>query len=323
MEHGAAAKAGVQVGHRGRLTASGQQDVADTQTALAAAAPTRQAASSHSQARQEQMGGSGRAVAAASLFRAPPSASTVRSVPGGSLTRDRVLSLALIAPSIIAVGVFVYGFIGWTGFVSLTQWNTCSPDYTFVGLHNYVRLLRQRALPDRPAQHLVFTLFFVVGVAGDRPAAGDPARSPDQGRGLLPQPLPVPAGDQLHRHRASSGAGCSRRAAGYNLLLGLDPTQNKWFTDPIVIPGGPNGRPGTILNDIGLGFLASTQWGIPVALLSLVIAAVWQMSGYVMALYLAGLRGIPESCARRPGSTAPTSGSSSARSSCRCSTRSR
>ncbi len=27
---------------------------------------------------------------------------------------------------------------------------------------------------------------------------------------------------------------------------------------------------------------------------SIVIAATWQMSGYVMAMYLAGLRGIPE-----------------------------
>ena len=34
--------------------------------------------------------------------------------------------------------------------------------------------------------------------------------------------------------------------------------------------------------------------GLNVAILSLVIAATWQMSGYTMAMYLAGLRGIPE-----------------------------
>ena len=34
--------------------------------------------------------------------------------------------------------------------------------------------------------------------------------------------------------------------------------------------------------------------GMNVAILSIVIAATWQMSGYTMAMYLAGLRGIPE-----------------------------
>lgn len=34
--------------------------------------------------------------------------------------------------------------------------------------------------------------------------------------------------------------------------------------------------------------------GFNLALIGIIIAAVWQMSGYTMALYLAGLRGIPE-----------------------------
>jgi glucose/mannose transport system permease protein len=34
--------------------------------------------------------------------------------------------------------------------------------------------------------------------------------------------------------------------------------------------------------------------GFNVALIALVIAAAWQMSGYTMAMYLAGLRGIPD-----------------------------
>lgn len=38
----------------------------------------------------------------------------------------------------------------------------------------------------------------------------------------------------------------------------------------------------------------SEQHGFNVALISVVVAAGWQMSGYTMAMYLAGLRGIPE-----------------------------
>jgi glucose/mannose transport system permease protein len=34
--------------------------------------------------------------------------------------------------------------------------------------------------------------------------------------------------------------------------------------------------------------------GFNVAMIGIVIAAVWQMSGYTMAMYLAGMRGIPE-----------------------------
>ncbi len=36
------------------------------------------------------------------------------------------------------------------------------------------------------------------------------------------------------------------------------------------------------------------RYGLNVAIIAIVIAATWQMSGYTMAIYLAGLRGIPE-----------------------------
>jgi glucose/mannose transport system permease protein len=56
------------------------------------------------------------------------------------------------------------------------------------------------------------------------------------------------------------------RMSGLNLLfdtLGLDFLINKWYTTP--------------------------TWGIAF----IAIPAIWQMSGYTMALYLGGLRGIP------------------------------
>ena len=56
------------------------------------------------------------------------------------LTRDRAISVALVAPSVLLIAVFVYGFIGFTGFSSLTKWDSITPDFTFVGLANYQRL---------------------------------------------------------------------------------------------------------------------------------------------------------------------------------------
>ncbi len=48
---------------------------------------------------------------------------------------------------------------------------------------------------------------------------------------------------------------------------------------------GLNGIPTAVLNE---------RQGLNTAILAIVLAAMWQMSGYTMAIYLAGLRGIPE-----------------------------
>jgi glucose/mannose transport system permease protein len=235
------------------------------------------------------MGGSGPAVAASSVS-APSPKPTKRA---RRLTRDRLFSLALIAPSIIAVGVFVYGMIGWSGYVSLSKWNTLSPNYAFNGLANYVYIFNNARFQLDLRNNIVFTIFFVaISLAIGLMLASLLDRH-IKGEGffrslfLFPMAISFIVTGVVWKWLLTP-------SAGYNLLFGLDPTENKWFTDPSLIPGGPNGQAGQILNDIGLGFLASTQWGIPVALLSLVIAAVWQMSGFVMALYLAGLRGVPD-----------------------------
>jgi glucose/mannose transport system permease protein len=235
------------------------------------------------------MGGSGQAVAA--YYVSAPARAPARR--RRRLTRDRVVSLALITPSLIAVGVFVYGMIGWTTFVSFTKWNTFSPNYALNGFANYVYIFNNARFQLDLRNNIVFTIFFVaislvIGLTLasllDRHIKGE---SFFRSLFLFPMAISFIVTGVVWKWLLTP-------SAGYNLLLGLDPTQNKWFTDPSLIPGGPTGQAGMILNDIGLGFLASTQWGIPVALLSLVIAAVWQMSGFVMALYLAGLRGIPD-----------------------------
>ncbi|HFB52171.1 MAG TPA: sugar ABC transporter permease, partial [Anaerolineae bacterium] len=86
-------------------------------------------------------------------------------------------------------------------------------------------------------------------------------------------------------------------AAGINLLfekMGLGFLKWGWFTDPVVWHIPPDSAVGHALTAIGLGGLASTKVGISAGVVSLVLAATWQMSGYTMAMYLAGLRSIPE-----------------------------
>lgn len=50
-----------------------------------------------------------------------------------------------------------------------------------------------------------------------------------------------------------------------------------------------------LLEKAGLGFLKSGWYTDPkIGIKAVVIAAAWQMSGYVVAMYIAGLRSIPE-----------------------------
>ena len=44
------------------------------------------------------------------------------------LSWDRVIAIVLIIPSTLAVGVFVYGFIGWSALVSVSRWDRLRPD---------------------------------------------------------------------------------------------------------------------------------------------------------------------------------------------------
>ena len=75
--------------------------------------------------------------------------------------RDRLLSILLISPSVIAIAIFVYGFIGFTGYSSLTKWDALTPDFTFVGLRNYAKLFTiDRFLCDL-RNTVTFTVLFL------------------------------------------------------------------------------------------------------------------------------------------------------------------
>ena len=77
--------------------------------------------------------------------------------------RDKWLSFLLVLPSIIAVGVFVYGFIAWTIRVSMSNRKGLMPDYTFVGLKNYATLLADPRFHIDIRNTLIFTAVFLVG----------------------------------------------------------------------------------------------------------------------------------------------------------------
>ena len=175
------------------------------------------------------------------------------------VSRDRATAILMLMPSVLAIFLFVYGFIAWNGWASLTSWRGLGmmpqvgpirfPAGDFAGLTNYGRLFGdQRFLKDLTNNGL-FTLAFLVActVVGlmlaiflDRQVKGETFF---RNVFLFPMALSFVVTGTIWRW----------------IFLDL-----KWITDK------------------------------DTALIAVIIAAVWQMTGFTMAMFLAALRGIPD-----------------------------
>lgn len=186
--------------------------------------------------------------------------------------RDKVASVLFLLPSVVLIGVFVYGFIGWTGLVSLSNWNRLLPDYTLVGLRNYLKLFIHPRFQIDMHNLVVFTGLFVTTSLV---------------MGFLLTIL---------LDRRIRGEGIFRTIYLYPMSLSFIITGVVWRW--LLNPGSPQmGSAGInqLFDRLGLDFLKSGWYTDPrIGIIAVAIAAIWQMSGYVMALYLAGLRSIPE-----------------------------
>ncbi|MCB0076937.1 MAG: sugar ABC transporter permease [Anaerolineales bacterium] len=188
------------------------------------------------------------------------------------IKRDALLGFLMVLPSIIAIGIFVYGFIGWTGRVSLSNWVGLLPNYEWAGLKNYTNLLFNdpRFMVDI-RNTVIFTVLFVLGclilglflaVLLDQGLRGEAFF---RSLFLFPMAISFIVTGVVWRWLMNPAQGS--RISGLNLLfdrIGLDSLINSWHATP--------------------------TWGIA----AIAIPAIWQMSGYTMALYLGGLRAIPD-----------------------------
>src|SRR6056297_1241080 len=81
--------------------------------------------------------------------------------------KESLTSLAILSPSIITLAVFVYGFISRSVQISMLDWDTFSAfmkkAQDYVGLDNYVGLLRESRFQTDLWNTLYFTLFFILG----------------------------------------------------------------------------------------------------------------------------------------------------------------
>src|SRR5699024_4721309 len=66
-----------------------------------------------------------------------------------------------LLPSLILIAIFIYGFIAWTGYVSVSNYNSIAPDFSFAGLKNYLYLFKDFRFQADLRNTLFFTIFFI------------------------------------------------------------------------------------------------------------------------------------------------------------------
>jgi glucose/mannose transport system permease protein len=188
----------------------------------------------------------------------------VNAIAAPRATLQAWLPRLVLAPSFALILVFVYGFILFTGLLSLTGSKILPDLSSWVGLNNYVRLFNHPNWITSLKNLAIFaTLYIAVSSA-------------------------IGLGLAILLDQKIRGEGVLRPIYLYPMALSFIVTGVawKWFLDP------------------GIGLQQVMQsWGFEwfsfrwikegkMAIYTIVIAAVWQSSGFVMAMFLAGLRGV-------------------------------
>ena len=178
---------------------------------------------------------------------------------------EKHLPKIVLGPSFLAIILFVYGFIAWTAWISFTK-SRLMPKYDIVGFIQYDRLF------DSPRWNVAIDNLFIFGFLFI----------------LISMFLGLLIAIFLDQKIRIEGA--LRTIYLYPMALSLIVTGTawKWILNP------------------GLGLEAVVKsWGFTnftfdwvinpdFAIYTVVIAGVWQASGFVMALFLAGLRSVDQ-----------------------------
>jgi len=211
---------------------------------------------------------------------------------------ERMQSFLLLLPSFIVIAIFVYFFIGTTLYISLSNWRTLKRDLTLREpvYQTYVDMFTMPRFQADLRNTVVFTILFMtlaivlglsLAILLDRKVlAGTVFRNVF----LFPYALSFVVTGVAWRwiFNPETGINLFFEILGINALLtqlGMEPLKPGWITNPEVVlqvndalarvwPAAAN---------------LQVKLGIPLALIPVAIAATWQLSGFVMAMYLGGM----------------------------------
>jgi glucose/mannose transport system permease protein len=180
--------------------------------------------------------------------------------------RERLTAMLpqlVLAPSLFATFVYVFVFCGWTVWISLSN-STLMPDYTLSGFHHYAELWTNRRWSIAYTNLFLFSSLYVIGAM----AIG------------LTLAILI---DQRVRAEA-----LWRTIYLYPLAVSFVVTGTvwRWLLSPST---GIE----SVIRQLGWASF-KFDWLVQrdMAIYTVVITGIWQASGFVMALFLAGLRSV-------------------------------
>ena len=218
------------------------------------------------------------------------------------LFSDRTLSAVILSPAMTLILIFVYVFIAITIWVSLSNWHTMKIDMSIrdpLGA-TYGQMFMMPRWHANLRNVFIFTALFLTLSIGfglllaillDRKLIG---HTIFRNVFLFPYALSFIVTGIAWRwiFNPETGINILIDGLGINKLiqgLGGPPLHPGWTTDPAVL-FSLNNWLGALFPPIKT---MSIQLGIPMALIPVIIAAAWQLTGFAMSMYIAGLATVP------------------------------
>jgi glucose/mannose transport system permease protein len=212
--------------------------------------------------------------------------------------RERIWAVIVLVPAVASTALFVYGFVAWTGWASVTDWNQMRrvrgflPPGEVIGLDNYEAVFANpRFWTNDVFNNLVFTGVFVGGciLLGLLLAVLIDARI--RGEALFRSIFLLPMALSFIV-TGTIWAWVLNPSSGVNALIEgtvIEQLRTALLDAPLLQPLW------AALDALRINVLRPGLTADPRAVIGAIgIAAIWQMAGFVMALYLAGLRGISD-----------------------------
>jgi multiple sugar transport system permease protein len=203
-------------------------------------------------------------------------------------TEDAIAGWIFIAPAIILVSVFVFWPIVQIFWLSFHEWSVITPEKPWVGLQNY------RDFFHNPDFKLAFrnTLWYSIGVVPVQTFLGIflavLANQKIRGRGFFRTAFYFPSISStvviavifLWLYQQNGLINFVLRKIGFS------PPQPPWLANP-------KGVIQMALDTVGIHHVNPWFAGPSVALLSIMMMAIWTSMGSYMVIFLAGLQDIP------------------------------
>ena len=224
--------------------------------------------------------------------------------PKRRFNSDRVQSILLVIPSLVAVAIFVYMFISLSFYYSISNWRSLKRDLSIREpfYQTYAEMFSMPRFQTDLRNTVVFTVAFMalaiclglfLAILLDRGVKG---RAIFRNVYLFPYSLSFVVTGVAWRwiFNPETGVNLFFNIFGINkilTLLGFAPLKPGWITDPSIWFN----INGALAHIWPTAADFQVKLGIPAALIPVAIAATWQLSGFVMATYLGGMATIPYS----------------------------